>query len=215
MHESGIRHLVIVLGDQLNRDSAAFDDFDAEHDCIWMAEVSGDATHVWSHRARIALFLSAMRYFRTALQDDGFRVIYHRIGQHPHATLEQALRADLVRLNPAGLVMAAAGEYRLQRAIEQVALECGRPLSVSDDRHFLLSLPSFAAWSAGKKTIRTEHLYRHLRERTALLMDRGRPLGGRWNFDGETLHRIDAEAGRLRASLADARAVPRPVKIRR
>lgn len=34
-----------------------------------MTEASGEATAVWSHRARIAVFLSAMRHFRDALQD--------------------------------------------------------------------------------------------------------------------------------------------------
>ena len=44
------RHLVIVLGDQLDDDSAAFDGFDAEQDAVWMAEVTEDCTNVWSHK---------------------------------------------------------------------------------------------------------------------------------------------------------------------
>ena len=49
------RHLVIVLGDQLDRSSAAFDGFDAARDTVWMAEVAEESTHVWSHKARILL----------------------------------------------------------------------------------------------------------------------------------------------------------------
>jgi deoxyribodipyrimidine photolyase-related protein len=33
------RHLVLVLGDQLNPDSAAFDGFGPVCDAVWMAEV--------------------------------------------------------------------------------------------------------------------------------------------------------------------------------
>ena len=58
-----------VLGDQLDLDAAAFDGFDPALDAVWMAEVAGEATHVWSHRARIALFLAAMRHFRDALHE--------------------------------------------------------------------------------------------------------------------------------------------------
>ena len=61
------RHLVLILGDQLDADSAAFDGFDASQDAVWMAEVAEESTHVWSHQARIVLFLSAMRHFRDAL----------------------------------------------------------------------------------------------------------------------------------------------------
>ena len=49
-----MRHLVLVLGDQLNRDSAAFDGFDATHDRVWMSETPHETTHVWCHRLRPA-----------------------------------------------------------------------------------------------------------------------------------------------------------------
>ena len=69
------RNLVIVLGDQLNADSAAFDDFDLNQDAVWMAEVVAESTTVWAHKARIVMFLSAMRHFRDRLRDQGFEVI--------------------------------------------------------------------------------------------------------------------------------------------
>ncbi|MCB9940682.1 MAG: cryptochrome/photolyase family protein [Planctomycetaceae bacterium] len=56
-----MRNLILVLGDQLNSDSSAFEGFDQKQDAVWMAEVTGEAKHVWSHKARIALFLSAIR----------------------------------------------------------------------------------------------------------------------------------------------------------
>ena len=61
------RHLVLVLGDQLNADSAAFDGFDPAQDAVLMVEAREESTHVWSHKARTALFLSAMRHFADEL----------------------------------------------------------------------------------------------------------------------------------------------------
>jgi deoxyribodipyrimidine photolyase-related protein len=180
-----IRHLVVVLGDQLNFESAVFDDFDPRLDRVWMAEATAESTHVWSHKARIALFLSAMRHFRTTLEALGRPVTYRTLGCHSHASLTAALRADLERLRPQRLVMAQAGEYRLHVGIEQVTRESGIPLELRDDRHFLMTLPDFATWHQARKVPRTEHLYRHLRERTGLLMDDGKPVGGRWNFDAD------------------------------
>ena len=51
------RNLVLVLGDQLDQSSAAFDNFDKDQDVIWMAEVAEESTHVWTHKARIVLSL--------------------------------------------------------------------------------------------------------------------------------------------------------------
>ena len=65
------RHLILVLGDQLDLDAAAFDGFDAEQDAVWMAEAHEESTHVWSSKQRIALFLSAMRHFAQALRAAG------------------------------------------------------------------------------------------------------------------------------------------------
>jgi deoxyribodipyrimidine photolyase-related protein len=55
-----IRNLVVVLGDQLDADSAAFAEFDPARDAVWMAEVAHESTQVWSSKSRIAMFL-AMR----------------------------------------------------------------------------------------------------------------------------------------------------------
>lgn len=65
-----MRHLVVVLGDQLNADSLAFDDFDPSQDCVWMAERVGESRYVWSSKVRSAVFLSAMRHFAASLPDE-------------------------------------------------------------------------------------------------------------------------------------------------
>ena len=73
---SGVRHLVVVLGDQLDAGSAALDGFEASRDAIWMAEVAGESEHVVSSQVRTALFLSAMRHFRDSQRALGRRVEY-------------------------------------------------------------------------------------------------------------------------------------------
>ena len=52
---SPLRHLVLVLGDQLSLASPAFAGFDAERDALVMIEAAGEAEHVWSHKGRIAI----------------------------------------------------------------------------------------------------------------------------------------------------------------
>jgi deoxyribodipyrimidine photolyase-related protein len=79
------RNLLLVLGDQLDRSSAAFDGFDRERDVVWMAEVAGESTHVWTHKARIAVFLASMRHFRDRLLAEGCDVDYRSLGPHGKA----------------------------------------------------------------------------------------------------------------------------------
>ncbi|MEC8613874.1 MAG: cryptochrome/photolyase family protein, partial [Verrucomicrobiota bacterium] len=74
------RHLILIFGDQLNRDASAFDGFDAANDAVWMAEVDDESKHVWSHKQRIAIFLSGMRHFRDALLREDIRVEYTQLG---------------------------------------------------------------------------------------------------------------------------------------
>jgi hypothetical protein len=45
-----VRHLVLVLGDQLDLEAAAFDGFDAAQDAVWMAEAYEECTHIWSSK---------------------------------------------------------------------------------------------------------------------------------------------------------------------
>ena len=63
-----LRHLVLILGDQLNLDSTALSDFDPTQDKVWMAEVMQESTHVASSKQRSTLFLSAMRHFAETIK---------------------------------------------------------------------------------------------------------------------------------------------------
>lgn len=187
-----IRHLIIVLGDQLDPESSAFDGLDPQRDVIWMAEVPEEATHVWSHQARIALFLSAMRHHAQMLGARGWRVIYHRLGEHPHLSLAAALTADIAQSRPQALVMVEAGDWRVRQSLRAQASVAGLTLIERVDRHFLLPLASFDAWAQGRREFRLEHYYRFARRQLNVLMDGAEPVGGRWNFDTENRGAFDA-----------------------
>ena len=74
-----IRHLVLVLGDQLAEDASALADFDPTQDVVWMAEAMQESTHVPSSKQRIAVFLSAMRHFAQTLRDKHWPVDYSKL----------------------------------------------------------------------------------------------------------------------------------------
>jgi len=181
-----VHHLVLVLGDQLNADSAAFDDFDNRHDAVWMAEVADESTHVWTHKARIVMFLAAMRHLRERLEKEGRRVEYRRLPVEKDDgpdSLSSHLEEAIKRLGPEKLIIVEPGEYRVQHALQTLAGKLDVPLEIRTDRHFFTTKDDFADFARGRKELRLEYFYRQQRKRTELLMEAGEPAVGRWNFD--------------------------------
>jgi deoxyribodipyrimidine photolyase-related protein len=184
MAEDRIRNLVLVLGDQLDETSSAFDGFDPALDMVWMAEVAEESEHVWSAKQRIAVFLSAMRHFAQGLRAQHWPLTYTALNAPDNpGTLGLVLAADIARLQPAALVMTAPGDWRVLQAIRAVAVGAALPLDLRDDRHFFTTVRDFAAHAKGRKQLRLEYWYRELRQKNSILMDGKEPEGGQWNFD--------------------------------
>ncbi|PVE04917.1 cryptochrome/photolyase family protein, partial [Limnohabitans sp. Rim28] len=184
-----VRHLILVLGDQLDLDAAAFDGFDPAQDAVWMAEAHEESTHVWSSKQRIALFLSAMRHFAQALRDAGRPLHYHRLddtGAAAHLqSLGAKLQADIASLAPQRVVMTAPGDWRVFQQLKAAVEAAGLKLEVCEDRHFFTTVSEFITHASGRKSLRLEYFYRELRQRYNILMDDGKPTGGQWNFDAD------------------------------
>ncbi|PDH31084.1 MAG: cryptochrome/photolyase family protein [Puniceicoccaceae bacterium MED-G30] len=176
------RNLVIVLGDQLDREAAAFDGFDPAQDQVWMAEVSEESTHVWTHKQRIVLFLSAMRHFRDDLCAAGIPVDYTELSDSV-ASLGGLLEESIAQYQPECIVLTRPGEWRVLEMLREVCRKNEVPLDLREDRHFYTTPADFAAHAEGRKGLRMEFFYRELRRRFAVLMEGDQPVGGVWNFD--------------------------------
>lgn len=179
-----LRRLAIVLGDQLDTKSPLFDGFDKDKDLLWMAEVAGESTHVWTAKPRIALFLAAMRHFRDALRERGFRIQYASLEDEINqGSLAAQLAYDLAALKPESVCVVQPGEYRVLEALRQCVSKNGYVLEVLPDRHFLCTPEAFAAHAEGRKQLRMEFFYREMRRRHGVLMEDDKPAGGKWNYD--------------------------------
>jgi deoxyribodipyrimidine photolyase-related protein len=175
-----VRHLVLVLGDQLNRDASAWDGFDAARDVAWMAEASEESTHVWSSKQRISVFLAAMRHFAQGLRDEGLALRYRELAD---GSLASALSATLRELRVERVIVTQPGDWRVLQSLRMAVGSV--PLEVREDRHFLCRTPEFEAHASGRKSLRMEYFYREMRRRHGVLMDGAKPAGGAWNFDAE------------------------------
>ncbi|MBL8202378.1 MAG: cryptochrome/photolyase family protein [Chromatiales bacterium] len=176
-----MRHLILILGDQLDLGAAVLRDADPARDGILMVETAGEATHVWSHRQRIAVFLAAMRHFRAALEAAGWQVHYRTLDDAV-PDLATGLRDAAMMLKPERLRVTEPGEWRVLKLLEAGASALGMPLDVVPDGHFYCDRDGFDA-AAGRGRLVMEHFYRNLRRRHQVLMDGDAPAGGRWNYD--------------------------------
>lgn len=186
MSGAAIDKLVVVTGDQLDPEAAWRDDFNPGRDALWMAEVAEESTHVWTHKQRIAVFLSAMRHFAQARRDEGLRVHYTPLGKtDPRNTLASLLRRFLQETSVEQVVLVHPGEWRVLDALRKAVDSAGKPLRILPDRHFFATPEEFDDWAEGRKELRMEYFYRQMRRREGILMDGSDPVGGRWNFDAE------------------------------
>ena len=176
-----MRNLVIVLPDQLDGASAAFDGFDPNTDAILQMELRAEAGANRQHRLRIAYFLTCMRQFRDAQRTAGRTVHYVELDD-PHNTgsLESELRRHVDTLRPALLIVLEPGAWQTREALE--AFET--PVEIRPDRHFLCATESFGEFLAEHRRPIMETFYRSMRQTHRVLIDAGGgPVGGEWNYD--------------------------------
>ena len=179
-----LRHLVLILGDQLNLDASALADFDPSQDAIWMAEVMEESTHVPSSKQRSTLFLSAMRHFAQSIEANGWPVHYTKLNDKDNTgTLAGELDKALQKFKPQQMVMTAPGEWRVLQNLRSIAKKNNLQLEIRDDTHFFSTVRDFADHAKGRKQLRQEFFYRELRQKTGILMEGKKPIGGQWNFD--------------------------------
>ncbi len=208
MQKIPCRHLILILGDQLDEASSAFDGFDPARDVLVMVEALEESTHVWSHKIRTTLFLSAMRHFAETLRQRGWTVAYRALDAELDKTIAAGLLAAIDAYQPEGVIGVEPGDLRVRQqieiAIKSIATHARNTrtagqkddekwlakvfLEWREDKHFLCSLPQFRKWAGKSSSLRMEFFYRQMRKQYRVLVEgpgNDEPVGGRWNFDAD------------------------------
>ncbi len=186
IQKKSIRRLVIILGDQLDLESSAFEGLDPKQDVLWMAEASEESTHVPSSKPRIVMFLSAMRHFAQELSDRGYRLSYTRLDDANHSgSLIGELEKMVDQYQAKEWVVTHPGDFRTLQALRALAAKHSIALTIKPDLHFFTAPEDFEIFAKGRKQLRMEYWYRELRQKFNILMEEGKPVGGEWNYDAE------------------------------
>jgi deoxyribodipyrimidine photolyase-related protein len=173
-----------VFWDQLSHSISSLSHFDKSQDIVFMCEVLEEAKYVKHHKKKIAFLFSAMRHFAQELKNKGYCVEYITLCDKENTGTSQGeLQRAIKRYNPKRIVVTFPGEYRVFKKVELWESEFGIPVEIYDDDRFLCKPKDFSIWAKARKQIRMEFFYREMRKKYNILMDDGKPIGGKWNYD--------------------------------
>ncbi|MBD3335047.1 MAG: cryptochrome/photolyase family protein [Candidatus Eisenbacteria bacterium] len=179
-----MKTLRLILGDQLTRELSALRGVNRQRDVVVMFEVIAESTHVRHHKQKITLVLSAMRHFARSLRDAGIPVDYVKLDQAGNSgSLTGELGRSVKRHRARKVVVTEPGAWRVWEMMRSWDEELGVPVEIRGDDRFLCSREEFSQWAEGRKSLRMEFFYRHMRRQTGWLMQGKSPEGGQWNFD--------------------------------
>ncbi|RKE05244.1 deoxyribodipyrimidine photolyase-related protein [Catellatospora citrea] len=139
------------------------------------------------HRQKAHLVLSALRHRAAELGD---QALHLRTETYREALAQ--VREPLDACHPTS------------RAARGLVRSAG--VTVHEPRGFVTSPGQFTAWAQGRRRLRLEDFYRHVRVLHDVLMDGDEPAGGRWNLDADNREPPPAD-GRL-----DVPPPPMPVE---
>jgi deoxyribodipyrimidine photolyase-related protein len=209
---TGVRNLILVLGDQLTPEISSLAAGDPSRDLVLIAELHDEASYVRHHKKKIAFIFSAMRHFAEELRAAGWTVEYVKLDDPANrGSFTAQLEHAIARHRPQRVLVTEAGEWRVQQMLTGWQRQLATPVDILPDNRFLCSHQDFRSWAEGRKQLRMEYFYRDMRRRTGLLMDGDEPAGGKWNFDTENRKPADIDLFMPRPLACSPDAITREV----
>jgi deoxyribodipyrimidine photolyase-related protein len=190
---AALRTLRLILGDQLNYQHSWFKKTDDAVLYVLM-EVRQETDYVVHHIQKILAFFAAMRAFADALQKKGHRVIYlHLDDPENRQDFAANLRQLISKHGIKRFEYLWPDEYRLDEQFQTIAEALAIEARGCNSQHFLTGREDVKQMFAGKKRYLMESFYRDMRRRHNILLENGKPAGGKWNYDTSNRKRYNGK----------------------
>ncbi len=185
--------LRLILGDQLNPRHSWFQTTD-DNIVYALMEVRQETDYVLHHVQKILAFFAAMRAFAQWLRKKGHRVEYlHLDNPDNRQNFETNLKHLVKKHRIRRFEYQQPDEYRLDAQLKAIAADLPIEAEVFDSEHFLTGREDVAKMFAGKKRYLMERFYREMRTQHDILLEGGKPVGGKWNYDVSNRKRYDGK----------------------
>ena len=169
-----MQRLIFVAFDHLNENYGALKNSDPAKDVIVLVESKRMTTGRKWHGQRLHFLISSARHFAAHLEKLGYTVRYEKA-----ATTVEGLQEVKKEFPNRPVIAAEPSSFRQFAALKELGIQF-----VPND-FFLTPRPLFTQWADGQKSYLMENFYRLQRTRLNVLMEKGKPIGGAWNFDKE------------------------------
>jgi deoxyribodipyrimidine photolyase-related protein len=166
--------IIYVAHDHLNRNFGALKHADPSRDAVVLVESQRILAGRNWHRERLFFLLSSAKHFAQELRAAGFDVSYLKA-----ATTVAGLELAREQYGNLPIICAEPSSYKQSQQLTEFGVEF-----VAND-FFLTSRELFRTWASAQKTFVMENFYRAQRTRLGILVENGKPVGDRWNFDAD------------------------------
>ena len=166
--------IIYIPFDHLNQKYGALAKADPKEDLIAFVESARMTSGRNWHKERLFFLISSARHFAQELQSQGFTVEYLKA-----PTTIDGLKTIQAKHKISEIICVEPSSHRQFVALK----EFGATFIPND--FFLTPRPLFADWAGSQKSFLMENFYRLQRSRLNILIEKGKPTGGAWNFDKE------------------------------
>jgi deoxyribodipyrimidine photolyase-related protein len=142
------------------------------------------------HKHKIAFLVSAIRHWKMSLEKKYNHIIHIKITKNRTLDLMHELEKLYQKIGFDILHVTQPSDHKTLTQLMFFASKNKVQLTIHADTKFITSIEDFADWVKDKKSLVQEYYYRWLRKKYDLLMDNGKPQGGKWNFDKENLKSV-------------------------
>ena len=179
--------LFLILGNQLfpQKHLKPFKD-----SIILMMEDHGLCTFQKHNKIKLILFLSSMRSYADELKKNKFKINYYDLNNDFKTSYEKKLENFIIKNKVKELISFEIEDKFFEKKILSLKKKLKISWKVINSPMFLNSRDDFKDYLSKTKKPFMANFYKTARIKIDILMDKGKPKGGKWSFDEENRKKL-------------------------
>ena len=169
-----MKRIIYIPFDHLHPKYGALKAADPKSDLIILIESARMVAGGNWNKVRLYFLISSAKHFKIELEQLGFKVKYLKAD-----TTIDGLKQVLKEYPKLPIISAHPSSHLQSKQLADFGV------SFVENDFFLTSRNLFTTWADNQKSFLMESFYRAQRNRLGVLVENGKPVGGKWNFDKE------------------------------